>query len=476
MPKKKGGGGSGGGDKRESFFAAIKSEKLDTIRYSLSHGGIPITAEDDEGHRPLEIAATFGKGKALEQILQILDRQRALKDAIDMADEDGRTPLMMASAKGNLSCVISLTNHGASLTKKCNKGMTAPMYAEKMGKQAIVDFFTPESSSDEDEDGAPAEDDGLTTAERRKQRKQQLEEKNFGAVLKKTENVTLEEAHAAKLEEEDRAEAAKAVMQAGAQWEELKQLQHDRGGDVKELTLIKEDPKEAVPGADGGVDPALWGCAFLNRLSLKMPTGLLTTLSPAISQLNALDVLILTGNALTSLPESIGEISSLRVLEVDQNQLESLPSSMGNLSKLEVLNLAQNCIESTENLTGGNLPNLLTLLLDNNRLGALELPFGTMSRISTISAAHNQIETISEELGQAAGTLTSLSLADNKLVSLSGIRELKDKKLKHLNVEENPIADKKVFKLLNGSRPEQVIKELLKYLLKEGAGGKKKKK
>ena len=52
MPKKKGGGGSrGGGDKREAFFSAIRTEKLDTIRYSLGPGGIPITAEDEDGHR-----------------------------------------------------------------------------------------------------------------------------------------------------------------------------------------------------------------------------------------------------------------------------------------------------------------------------------------------------------------------------------------------------------------------------------------
>ena len=85
-------------------------------------------------------------------------------------------------------------------------------------------------------------------------------------------------------EEEEKAQEAKAEMQAGAVWPELKTLQHaDEGRDVKvagrlaagsnmrqELTLVKEQPSDADGGAEGGVDPALWGCSFLNRLSLKV--------------------------------------------------------------------------------------------------------------------------------------------------------------------------------------------------------------
>ena len=99
-----------------------------------------------------------------------------------------------------------------------------------------------------------------------------------------------------------------------------------------------------------------------------------------------------------------------------------------------------------------------------------------MQRISTISASNNKLVEISEALGETAGTLASLNLANNELPSLASLRELKDKKLKHLNVEDNPIQDKKVLKLLNGNRPEEIIKQLLKYLLKEGGGGGKKKK
>jgi len=471
MPKKRGGGGGGGGDKRESFFAALRSQKLDTIRYSLSHGGVPITAEDEEGHRCLEICATYGKDKALDQILQILDRQRGLREYLDMVDEDGRTALMMACHKGQLACVQVLCKYNASLTKKCNKGKTASDYANAGGKQSVIDYLAPESS-DED-DGAEAEDDGLTAGERRRAKKKALDEASFSNVIKKTGEVTLEEAHAAKIEAEEVAQVAKDKMQAGAQWEELKSLQHMEGRDTKELTLVKEKAEDAVAGAEGGVDPAMWNCVFLNRLSLKMPAGVLTSLSPMVAQLNALDILILTGNSLQSLPDSIGEISTLRVLEVDQNALACLPASIGQLEKLEVLNLGSNQIESLEPIAEANWPNLLTLNLDTNNIKDLVLPFASMARIQTLSIAHNQLETISETMGVLGetGTLMSLSVAHNNLTDISSLRDLKDKKLKSLNVEENPIADKKVLKLLNGSRPEQIIKELLKYLQKQGGGG-----
>ena len=113
-----------------------------------------------------------------------------------------------------------------------------------------------------------------------------------------------------------------------------------------------------------------------------MPQGVLTSLSPGISQLNALDVLILSQNSLVELPEEIGAITSLRVLEVDRNALERVPQSIGALEKLEVLNLASNQIESLEPLLEGSLPNLLTLLLDNNQISELVLPFSTVTVVN----------------------------------------------------------------------------------------------
>jgi hypothetical protein len=47
------------------------------------------------------------------------------------------------------------------------------------------------------------------------------------------------------------------------------------------------------------------------------------------------------------------------------------------------------------------------------------------------------------------------------------------KKVRELRLLPNPIADKKVLKVLNADRPEKVVKELFKLLEAGGSGGKK---
>merc|ERR1712070_1223639 len=244
--------------------------------------------------------------------------------------------------------------------------------------------------------------------------------------------------------------------------------QHMEGRDIKELTLLKLEEASCVEDAEGGVDPALWRCDFLNRLQLQMPEGRLVSLPDLVGKLVHLDTLILSCNSLRGLPDAIESLQLLRVLEVDRNSLETIPAALGKLSKLEVLNLAGNILTSLKPIDEGSLPNLLTLSVDSNRLESLDLPFSSMSRIEVISSSNNAITSLDEAFGLVQGSLVSLSLSSNKIESLSGIRDLKEKKLKFLTVDENPIADKKVLKILNGNRPEQVIKELLKYLQKQG--------
>jgi len=473
---KKGGGG-GGGDKRGAFFAAIKSEKLDTVRYSLTHGALSIVIEDDDGHTPLVVAAAGGKHRSLEQMLQILQRQRALKDYIDIRDEEGRTPFMFAAANGYVACCDVLKEFGASPTLKCEKGLNARDYAVKRGKTKVVEWFDYKSEEEEDEGEEPAEDDGLTSTQRNKMKKKAKEDaENRGAAKKEETDTQVDE------EELEAKEQAKEEAKKEAVWGELKALSHMEGKDIREVTLIKVEEEDCVAHGECGVDPALWRCDFLKTIKLQMPPEKLVALPDSLGNLTALDTLILSKNALRGLPETIGNLLALRVLEVDHNKLETVPASLGKLPKLETLNLANNSLSTLAPLADGSLPNLLTFAADFNQLQGLELPFASMARISSISVANNCIEALQEEMGLMQGSLTCLSLTANKITSLAAIRDLNPKKLKVLNVDENPFADKKVPKLLRGERPEQVIKELLKYLQKQGpdggsgGGGKKKKK
>jgi uncharacterized protein len=56
----------------------------------------------------------------------------------NLADKDGRTPLMLAVSRGNEALVKSLLEAKADLSVKDKEGMTARDWAVKNGKNAIL--------------------------------------------------------------------------------------------------------------------------------------------------------------------------------------------------------------------------------------------------------------------------------------------------------------------------------------------------
>ena len=51
-PKKK--------DPRKQYFESIKTQKIDTLRWCLRHGGVSAKAMDEDGHTGVQIAAAGG--------------------------------------------------------------------------------------------------------------------------------------------------------------------------------------------------------------------------------------------------------------------------------------------------------------------------------------------------------------------------------------------------------------------------------
>ena len=100
----------GAGDKLEQYWASVKSEKLDTLKYCILHSGINFAAlrNDDEDRTGVMVAAFENKPKSLLILLDILRSSKQLKESIDLTDEEGRTALMLAAAKGNVKCVDHL--------------------------------------------------------------------------------------------------------------------------------------------------------------------------------------------------------------------------------------------------------------------------------------------------------------------------------------------------------------------------------
>ena len=223
------------------------------------------------------------------------------------------------------------------------------------------------------------------------------------------------------------------------------------------------------------VDPALWRFKILNRLELRLPALQGQSLSPLVGHLAALQTLILAGNGLSALPDTLDRLAELRFLDVSRNALEELPACVGRLKHLEVLELSENRLATLAPLAP--LASLVTLNASGNAIAELlpaHLNFAALARLETLALARNRLVELPEELGLLQ-QLAVLNVADNAIVELpAGIADLKEKKIRELRLLPNPIADKKVLKILNKERTTEVVKELWKLLASGGGGGKKK--
>jgi len=225
---------------------------------------------------------------------------------------------------------------------------------------------------------------------------------------------------------------------------------------------------------DVEVDPALFYVKSINNLKLTLGASL-TTLSPDVSRLSGLLTLIISGNGLTELPESVGKLKNLKVLEAENNQLVSLPSSLSSCKNLEILRVSNNKIKSLASLDGVNT--LVTLVADNNKLTTLDdFTVEAKERLVTLSARMNQITDAPVEIHQCS-LLAEIFLKNNKIEDVPGEwGELKEKKVRSIELDNNPIADPKIKKMMGKSA--NFVKELLTYLRKNGkkSASKKKKK
>jgi len=99
----------GAGDKLDQYWGSIAKEKLDTLKFCVLHSGINFSAmQNEKGLTGVMVAALDDKPKALLVLLDVMRQARTIKEAIDLGDEEGRTALMMAAAKGNEKCVDHL--------------------------------------------------------------------------------------------------------------------------------------------------------------------------------------------------------------------------------------------------------------------------------------------------------------------------------------------------------------------------------
>eukprot|EP00698_Gefionella_okellyi_P006196 TRINITY_DN15609_c0_g1_i1.p1 TRINITY_DN15609_c0_g1~~TRINITY_DN15609_c0_g1_i1.p1 ORF type:complete len:470 (+),score=141.67 TRINITY_DN15609_c0_g1_i1:61-1410(+) len=439
--------------KRTKFFQDIRAQKLPGIRYAFGKRFVNlVTTTDDEGLTALQIATQENKPKALKELAEHLARFE--RGALDTPDDDGLTPLMVSAQKGYAECVKVLVLNGARKDARSHDKKTALDYAKENKHQACVDLLMGKIEAD-DADEAEDEDPAALAREAARIRDLKLAKKAQSAITPGQAAATPATATSAAA---TTATTASTVAPA-ATWPEVATALKEN---KPQLTIQIESLDADATARAWIVDPALWFC-HLNTLVLRMPAGVLTTLPSDIARLApSLTSLTLAHNALTALPEEIGALVKLKQLLLEENQLIALPESMGKLAALEVFNVAGNQLQSLAPLQP--LTNLVSVVADRNQLTVLELPYANLGRLVTLSACRNAITEVSDGIGllQKLGTL---NLADNQIAVLPReMGDLSEKKLLSLQLDNNPIADARVVKILQKGRAP--IKELLMHLRK----------
>ena len=443
---------------RDQYFTAIKQQKLDTLRWCMKHGGVTHRTEDEDGHTGLQIAAAGGFSEALEKLIEQV-MKIGPKEDIDDADEDGRTPLMMAAYNGKLDCVRMLVLNGKANIKAVDeKGKTARGYAESRKHDKIIAFL--------DNPKAPTKDDDDEEEEEEAPKPRVF--KASQQVGKSSETKIQEQAYLAKLVAADRLEKELAAAPKPV-WPEVEAVIAETR---RELSL---KGKEALTAETGPLDVALWNCLCLFELRIELLDAKLTYLPSQIGRLENLTTLIVSSNALTALPDEVASLKKLKNLEAAFNQLTELPSGLAQLEALQVVDFSNNAISSLAPLS--ELKELVSLKVGHNQLTELPLEWSELEHMHTLAAPHNQIV----EAPRGIGSLQMLQAVDLSHNSVEQIPiewgNLTEKKLQSVRLAGNPLADPRIRRFVEQDQPS-MVKDLLNHVRKNGykgdsGGGKK---
>ena len=204
----------------------------------------------------------------------------------------------------------------------------------------------------------------------------------------------------------------------------------------------------------------------------------LTTVDPRIGQLTTLLRLSYTHTGLESLPAEIGTLQHLKYLDLSSNKLSSIPKELYTLRSVQTIVLAQNNLteQSFPDLSevpqsDPLLPELRHVNISHNKLQMLPAWMCRAEQVTELLASDNEIASLEEEI-LLKGHLRVLDLARNRLTSLPcELTELR--KLKTLQLVENPLKDKRLAKLIaqhGDTKPKAVLEYISAHAVKTGGG------
>lgn len=119
-------------------IAAIEQGETAELEKLLKTGGANARAENDKGLPAMHVAAALDNVAAMA----VLERYGA---GIHTLDNDGNSPLLIASAEGKIEAAKFLLGKGALSNVRNKKTETALHLAAKNGRRAVVELFAVEA-------------------------------------------------------------------------------------------------------------------------------------------------------------------------------------------------------------------------------------------------------------------------------------------------------------------------------------------
>ncbi|XP_075589201.1 leucine-rich repeat-containing protein 47 [Dermatophagoides farinae] len=258
--------------------------------------------------------------------------------------------------------------------------------------------------------------------------------------------------------------------------------------------LLKQKPREIVLSGDriarqieeeNGLNELLFKIKSLNFLEITDASSL-TSINTNISNLNNLTNLVLEGNKLSSIPAEIGQLTKLKCLNLSRNEIEILPDKVfENLVHLQSLNLEQNQLKVLPEMS--KLSSLISFKCGSNQLkcfpstlcdkirknkelsaqSSIPIYENGAIHLAELDASHNQIEELPYIIERLVA-LKSLDLSYNQITMIPA--ELANcPKLKDVQLKENPIKDRRLYKLIE----QCPTKKVLDYLRMNASPAKK---
>jgi hypothetical protein len=126
-----------GWEGRNPLHAAAYSGNFEVVRILIEYDPAYINARDDGGETPLHWASRSYSSKCGSDLRLLLEHGAV----INVQDQDGWTPLQVASDFGALEVVRLLLEHGADVEAKKNDGQTALQVAANEGSYEIEKFL-----------------------------------------------------------------------------------------------------------------------------------------------------------------------------------------------------------------------------------------------------------------------------------------------------------------------------------------------